>query len=199
MNVLGVILARGGSVRVPGKNTRMLGEWPLIAWTIESAKRSMFLDDIVVSSDSDEILAVAIEHGVKILKRPLEMAMDTSESYPALMHAVDCYESVVDLVCLLQPTSPFRSAYDIDCCIMAMFYDEPHPASVAVTCDERVPNGSVYVGRVDWLRECLARGHSRPFDLPMCERYIMPTYRSIDINTEEDFKLAEALLRKYSE
>ena len=193
-----MILARGGSVRVPGKNIRPLGEWPLIAWTIESAKQSMFLDDIVVSSDSDEILNIARQFEVKTIKRPLEMATPESESYPALMHAVDQHGVVVDLACLLQPTSPFRSAYDIDCCILGMMYDEDHPAMVAVTGDSSVPNGSVYVGRVDWLRECLARGNSRPFDMPVCGSYSMPAYRSIDINMEEDFAEAEALLKRFA-
>ena len=194
MNVLGVILARGNSVRVKNKNMRMLGGHPLFAWTALAAKRSMFLDDIVVSSDSEEILKAALKYEVCALKRPPAMATNEAESYPALMHAVTCWETPVDVAVLLQPTSPFRSAYDIDCCVMAMMYLDAHPAMVSVTCGEDVPNGAVYAGRVDWLRDALAVGILRPFDHPMVGKYLMPKYRSLDINTEADFAKAEAMM-----
>lgn len=197
MNVLGVILARGGSKRCPNKNLRNLGGRPLIAWTILAARHSMLLDQTVVSSDSEEILKVAQEYGVAALKRPAEMATDQATSYPPLLHAVDSYDKPFEWVCLLQPTSPFRTQVDIDLCIMMAFHGGL-PAMASAEVEQSVPNGAVYVGRVEWLRECMAMGITHPFDGPSCGRYWMPSSRSLDINTEEDFALAEAMIERWA-
>ena len=194
MNVLGVILARGGSVRCPRKNVRMLGSHPLIAYTIIAAHQSMFIKEVVVSSDSDEILDLARFYDADVLRRPAEMATAEAEAYPALMHAINSWNKRYDIVCLLQPTSPFRIAYDADCCIMGLLYRSAWPAFASVTEGEIVPNGACYAAHIGWLRESLAMGTRRPFDGPACGRYIMPRMRSLDINTEEDFSAAEAII-----
>ena len=198
MNILTVILARGGSRRVPNKNIRSLGGHPLIAWTISAARQSAYLSEwpIVVSSDSDKILDIAQEWGAEPLKRPASLAAHDAEAYPALMHAIDVQPISYDVVCLLQPTSPFRAPYDIDCCITGLMYPDSYPAVVSVTADGQVPNGAVYVGRIDWLREKLSMGVLRPFDEPHCTRYCMPSCRSLDIDTEGDFALAESMFER---
>jgi CMP-N-acetylneuraminic acid synthetase len=183
MSVLGVILARGGSKRCPGKNLRQLNGQSLLAWAMSAGMLSPSIDALVVSSDDDEILEEAQRYGVSALKRPAEMATDEASSYPALLHALDTSDYPYDYVCLLQPTSPFRTALDIEACILIAKLEE-HPAVVSFTEGADVPNGAVYVGRSDWLRD------GGNFDGPAVARYDMPASRSLDIDTEEDFRRA---------
>ena len=122
------------------------------------------------------------------------MATAAAEAYPALMHAIDSRNEKYDIVCLLQPTSPFRIAYDADCCIMGLLYRSSWPAVVSVTEGKAVPNGACYAAHIGWLRESLAMGTRRPFDGPACGVYMMPLKRGLDINTEEDFTAAEAMI-----
>ena len=118
MRVLGIIPARGGSKGVPGKNKKMLGTKPLIAHTIEAAKKSTLLTDIVISTDDSEIQAIGQEYGVEVpFLRPAHLASDTAKSIDVVRHALDFLkdkERVYDAVCLLQPTVPFREAQSID-------------------------------------------------------------------------------------
>lgn len=184
MTVLGLILARGGSKRVPRKNVRLLNGKPLIAWTIEVAKASDRLSKVVVSSEDTEILRIASEWGAIPLVRPWEMATDHVTPYPAILHAIMAFKP--RHVCLLQPTSPFRETQDIDACVdLAMRGVAPAVASVAR--GKTLPNGAVYVGRYDWLN---AGGN---FDSPEVLRCAMPAHRSLDIDTEEDWAKAEMM------
>lgn len=189
MNVLGLILARGGSKRVHKKNIRLLHDVPLIAWTISAARIANSLDRVVVSSDDKEIRDISREWGAETIVRPPELATDKSSSYPAILHALDELGSF-DYVCLLQPTSPLRTAMDIDFSVCSAVVGEL-PALVSVEYGKRVPNGAIYVARTDWLRDTLANGNEAPFDGLVPKRFEMPAMRSIDIDTEEDFELAE--------
>lgn len=114
---LGVIPARGGSKGVPRKNLRELGGKPLIAWTIEAALASG-LDRVIVSSDDEEIIGVARGYGdLAPFVRPAELATDSALTLPVVQHAVEYAEKhgdKVDKVVLLQPTTPLRTAGDID-------------------------------------------------------------------------------------
>ena len=111
---LAVILARGGSKRLPNKNIIPLCGKPLIAYAIELAHSCPLIDDLLVSTDSPEIQSVAIRHNAKApFLRPAELASDHASSYDALKHAVLFYEAnniknhqKVDKIILLQPTSP---------------------------------------------------------------------------------------------
>ena len=194
MTVLGLVLARGGSKRVPRKNLRSLGGKPLIGWTIMAARYARLIDRLVVSSDDDEILDVAKRWKAEPLKRPVELATDGITSYPAMLHALDTV-GAFDWLCLLQPTSPFRSVGDIDkCLIWAGLCGKP--AIVSVEMGKTVPNGAIYVCRPDWLRTALAEGVELPFDMPGLAKFPMPAERSIDIDTEEDFERAEAMVKE---
>ncbi|MCP6699710.1 acylneuraminate cytidylyltransferase family protein [Pseudomonas donghuensis] len=117
MKILGIIPARGGSKRLPGKNIKVLDGRPLIAWTIEAALQSRVIDGIVVSTDDPAIAKVATQYGGIVPGlRPEHLATDTATSVDVVLHALDEYEAVhgaVDGVMLLQPTSPFRSAESI--------------------------------------------------------------------------------------
>ena len=113
---LAIIPARGGSKRLPRKNVLPLAGKPLITWTIEAALASAYLDKILVSSDDDEILAIAEGAGIQALARPAEFSQDTSSSYDVIKHTLD-QVATYDFVVLLQPTSPLRSGCDIDAAI----------------------------------------------------------------------------------
>ncbi|KAA3624578.1 MAG: acylneuraminate cytidylyltransferase family protein [Proteobacteria bacterium] len=114
---LGVIPARGGSKGVPRKNIRDLGGKPLLAWTIEAALASS-LDRVIVSSDDEEIMAVANRYGeLAPFVRPAGLATDSAMTLPVVQHAVSYVEregAAMDVVVLLQPTTPFRGAETID-------------------------------------------------------------------------------------
>ena len=113
MRILAVIPARGGSKRLPGKNIRMLGEKPLIVWSIDVAKDIAEICDILVSTDDSAIAEVCKEAGALVpWLRPVELATDIASSVDVALHAIDWYETAkgaVDGILLLQPTSPFRS------------------------------------------------------------------------------------------
>lgn len=110
---LAIIPARGGSKRLPRKNILKLAGKPLIAWTIEAAKSSKYIDKVVVTSDDKEILDLSSRFGVDVILRPAELASDDSSSFDAIKHAIDS-TSNYDYVILLQPTSPLRTGTNID-------------------------------------------------------------------------------------
>ena len=112
--VLAVIPARGGSKGLVRKNILDLAGIPLIAWTIEAAKRSKYIDRVVLSSDDDEIMAVAKHYGCEVpFRRPSALASDDAASLDVLFHAIEKVPGY-DYVILLQPTSPLRTFTDID-------------------------------------------------------------------------------------
>ena len=113
MRILAVILARGGSKRLPGKNTKLLGKKPLIGWSIDISKLIPEVCETLVSTDDPEIRSIAnqLQANAPWL-RPAELAQDDSSSVDAVLHALNWFESErgeVDGVLLLQPTSPFRN------------------------------------------------------------------------------------------
>ena len=111
---LAIIPARGGSKRLPRKNVLNLAGKPLIAWTIDAALNSRYLDQIVVTSDDDEILSVAKQESVQLIKRPSELATDTATTIDAVAHAIEVQPTSYDYCVLLQPTSPLRNTKHID-------------------------------------------------------------------------------------
>jgi N-acylneuraminate cytidylyltransferase len=113
LKILALIPARGGSKRLPGKNTRLLGDKPLIVWSIEVVKDIPQICDILVSTDDIDISEISKASGALLpWLRPAELATDTASSVDTALHALDWYEEekgAVDGLLLLQPTSPFRS------------------------------------------------------------------------------------------
>ena len=117
--VIAIIPARGGSKGLPGKNIRNLCGKPLIAWTIEKAKKSEYIDVILVSTDSQEIAEIAKNYGAVVpFLRPADLASDASPTYDAINHALDYYRQTesqeFEYTVLLEPTSPLREDGDID-------------------------------------------------------------------------------------
>lgn len=116
---LAIIPARGGSKGIPRKNVRDIAGKPLIAWSIEHALASEFVERVVVTTDDDEIAEIAVRHGAEVpFRRPKDLAKDTAATEPSLIHAVKWLEAnegyCPDNVILLQATSPVRYAGSID-------------------------------------------------------------------------------------
>lgn len=110
---------------MPGKNIKLLGGKPLIAWTIEQAKKSKYLDYIFVSTDCEIIADISKKYNAKVpFLRPKELATDNAKAIDVIMHALDYLEGqgcLFDLVMYLQPTSPLREPEDIDYAIESLF------------------------------------------------------------------------------
>jgi CMP-N,N'-diacetyllegionaminic acid synthase len=116
MNTVAIIPARGGSKGIPKKNLIELCGQPLISWSILQAKEARHVDSVWVTSDSDEILAVAEQFGARAIKRPPALSSDDASSESAWLHALDEIEKEkpVTHVVAMQATSPLREASDID-------------------------------------------------------------------------------------
>lgn len=106
-NSIVIIPARGGSKRLPNKNILKLGNLPLIAHSINYAKANN-LRNIFVSTDSEEIKSIALSYGSKVIDRPANLATDITSTLEVLMHAVEIVNSDFEDVIVLQPTSPLR-------------------------------------------------------------------------------------------
>lgn len=185
--ILGIICARSGSKRLPGKNRLPLFGKPLIEWTIDAAGASQCLTHTVLTTDDDEILSIGARRKINATRRPAILAGDDAPIYAEIFRLMDLYRP--EWVVLLQPTSPLRLPEDIDACILKCRRD-PAPSCVSVTAGSPVPNGAVYVAHGDWLRE------HKNFDGPRTVTYAMPPERSVDINTQADFDLAEKYMKE---
>jgi len=152
---LGVTLARGGSKSIPKKNIAEVSGKPLLAYTIEAAKRSKYLDKYLVNTDCEEIAAVAEKYGAIVqFGRPDELSLDTASSGDTLMYVVERFENEtgikVDLVTELMATNPLKTEEDIDACVsmlieksadsviaMGRLYDH-HPSRIKYLDEEGV-------------------------------------------------------------
>jgi N-acylneuraminate cytidylyltransferase len=223
MSFLALIPARADSKGVPGKNLRTLAGKPLIAWSIQHAKASRKVDRVLVSTDGPHIAEEARKWGADApFLRPAKIAGDTSSTELAMIHAVESLAATgyrPEFVILLQPTSPLRHAGAIDEAIQlleeknadslvsareihpflwkkpddaAAQYDfRNRPMRQSIPDDERLyeENGSIYITRTDILLRdrCRLGGKIVVFSMSATE--------SIDIDTLDDFSLAEAVLR----
>jgi len=124
--VLGIIPARGGSRGIPRKNIKILDGKPLITRTIVEAKKSKYLDRLILSSEDKEIIDVANNNGLEVpFIRPKKLAMDDTQMIDVVLHAIEKCKGY-QIAVLLQPTSPLRTAEDIDKCIEKMVSRRSH-------------------------------------------------------------------------
>jgi CMP-N-acetylneuraminic acid synthetase len=115
--IVAIIPARGGSKGLTRKNIKPLLGKPLVAGTIEQAKKSKYVNKVVVSTEDKEIAKISKKYGAEVVDRPEELARDESPTIDAIMHAIDWFEKrgeYFDIVVLLEPTSPLRKENDID-------------------------------------------------------------------------------------
>lgn len=211
--ILGIIPARGGSKGVPRKNIRNIAGKPLISWTIEEAKKSKYIDRLILSSEDEEIISVAKTWGCEVpFIRPLELARDDTPGIEPVLHALKMC-SGYDYVVLLQPTSPLRSNIDIDKCIELCIENNAN-SSVSVNEPDKSPywmynldaDGRMhqlidtelsYTRRQELPKTYVLNGavyvarakwllENKTFITEKTIAYIMPKERSLDIDTELD-------------
>jgi len=225
--ILAVITARGGSQRLPNKNILPLANKPLINWTIDSAKKSHYLDKIIVSTDCDKIMKIAAEANAEVpFKRPAYLATATANGIDPVKHAykfmIDELEETYDYVLLLQVTSPFRTATDIDKAIKLLIDNEENNVDSVVSIvepDKKIAwhyyldfkqknrlvnalnndktNQTAYClnGAIYIIKsDNLISKNCHSFITKNTIGYIMPKERSLDIDTILDFKFCELLL-----
>ncbi len=223
--IIGIIPARGGSKGIPRKNIKNIHGKPLIAWTIETALASEYLDEVIVSTDSSEIKEVAEKLGARVpFLRPDKLAEDTSTSMDVLLHALDYMKNKegkeFDLLMMLEPTSPLREVKDIDSSIESLvnhksarsiagvsFVEGASPDFV-VTLDNGLMRsksnfvvkrrqdiddyyfyeGTIYASYVADLQERKNFYHQDALG------YIVPKWKSFEIDDMVDFSIIEHLL-----
>ena len=222
MSLLALIPARGGSKGIPRKNIKKLCGKPLIAWSIEVAQESDLVDKVVVSTDDEEIAEIALSYGAEVpFLRPPELAQDETPGIDPVLHALSRLPKF-DTLLLLQPTSPLRTASDING-ILKMFQEHQAPAAVSICESSKHPN---------WMFYCGEDGTLSPFkDIQIATRrqelpniyavngalylaktnwlrenksffstdtlgYTMPSDRSVDIDSPFDWEVVEFLMKK---
>ncbi|MBI5788350.1 MAG: acylneuraminate cytidylyltransferase family protein [Candidatus Schekmanbacteria bacterium] len=128
MRIAAVIPARGGSKRIPGKNILSLRGKPLIAHSIEQARKSQLVNRVIVSTDDAEISQVSKQYGAEVIQRSRDLSTDTATSESALLHVLEYLETqenyLPDLLVFLQCTSPMRKDDDIDNAIRIMIEEK---------------------------------------------------------------------------
>jgi len=134
--ILAIIPARGGSKSIPLKNLALINGVPMISYTFLAAKESLYIDEIMVSTDSEKIREYAQQQGIQVpFMRPTELARDDTPMKPVIKHALlemERYKKTTfDIIVLLQPTSPFRKAKHINKAI-ALFADKSAKSVVSV-------------------------------------------------------------------
>jgi CMP-N-acetylneuraminic acid synthetase len=226
--IVAVIPARGGSKGIPRKNLNTVLGKPLIAYTIEAALKAQTLAKVIISTDDEQIRAVSQDYGAEVpFLRPSHLATDTAPGISVLQHAImylaeqEAY--LTDIVVCLQPTSPLRSAEDIDTAVK-LCLDSGADSVVSLCQAKHHPYWmkKIVDGRVHPLMNEIENHYTRRQDLPPVYRlngalyvirrkvlleensvlgehtlaYIMPEERSIDIDTPSDLKFAELLIKE---
>jgi CMP-N-acetylneuraminic acid synthetase len=228
-NVLAIIPARGGSKGIPGKNIKEFAGKPLIVHSIEASLNCPLVSSTVVSTDDDKIAEIAEAHGAQVIKRPGELAADTSLVIDAMRYTVRKVEEEgedVDIVILLEPTSPFRRPEDLEKCIQVLLENKADSVATFTNSDIspnrlwRVSGDIVepYIeGAVPWLpRQKQPRAHELTGQIYGLSKKVLfekedsislllgriypvitPRETALDIDTELDFMVAEKIMEHF--
>ncbi|ANB56034.1 cytidylyltransferase family protein [Anoxybacillus sp. B7M1] len=221
--VLAVVPARGGSKGIPRKNIKPLRGKPLIAWTIEEAKKSRFLDKIIVSTEDEEVAMIAKDWGAEVpFLRPVELAQDETPGIAPVLHALDYFVDY-EYVVVLQPTSPLRKAEDIDKAII-LCEQSKSKFCVSVTESDIIPEWMFFIDNQGKLVPLNSDYAGIPYQRQNAKKtyilngavyvgkrsalidsgsfltnntipYIMPISRSVDIDDIIDFQWCEYILK----
>jgi N-acylneuraminate cytidylyltransferase len=224
-NIIAIIPARGGSKGLPRKNIRLLSNKPLIAYSIESASQSQLIHRVIVSTDDEEIAEIVKKFGAEVIIRPSELATDTAATIDVILHCLSSLEEqndIPDCIVLLQPTSPLRTVKDIDgaisewvtqdCDSVISVCETDHTPYLSCTLGKKfliptfgeqyfklrrqdipqtfVPNGAIYIATPGYLKQ------KRTFYSDRTLPFVMPKERSVDIDTEIDIIVTEAIMKK---
>lgn len=223
MNIA-VIPARGGSKRIPRKNVKPFLGRPIIAWSIDAARAAGVFDAVLVSTDDDEIAAVAERCGAEApFRRPAELADDFAPTLPVVAHAIRWFEEQrgpVDLACCIYATAPFlqpefllagfdvlAANADVEFAFSVTSFAFPIFRAIKLNDDGTVgmhwpenelkrsqdlPAAWHDAGQFYWGRNAAFQKHLGPFSarsLPI----VLPRHVVQDIDTEEDWELAESI------
>lgn len=221
--IVSIIPARGGSKRLPGKNIIPLSGIPLIVHSIKAALSCRLVDKVIVSTESSEIAKIAVNAGAEVDIRSEELSTDTTTTIDVLKDLLSRYDTY-DICITLQPTSPLRNTEDIKNSLE--LFDKMNADAVISVCKAEHPpqwintignnyemddfvkeevknkrsqdlgdyyrlNGAIYCNLV----KLLLKSDSLLFK-SNCFAYVMPSNRSVDIDTKEDFELAEHYMAK---
>ncbi|MEN2400314.1 acylneuraminate cytidylyltransferase family protein [Flavobacterium sp. MC2016-06] len=226
MRILYLIPARSGSKGLPGKNVKLLGNKPLVTYSIDFALQNMKEDDeLCISTNDQDVIKIANDLGIDLpFVRPDELAADASSSYDVIMHALKHYEENrknFDFVLLLQPTSPFRNNEDIE--NLFLNYSDDTEMVVTVKNSKENPYFTLFeenefgfldkskIGDFQRRQDCpevfafngsmylfkvSALLEKKISEFKKIKKVVMPEERSIDIDTIADWTLAEFYLDK---
>ncbi len=213
--VIGLITARGGSKRLPRKNVLQVGGRPLIAWTITAAMESKVIDEVILSSDDEEIIEIAKAMGCSVpFRRPDHLSDDRASSIDVVLHALDELPKF-DFIILLQPTSPLRTAQDIDnafmllkkcgassCVSVSEVEQSPYwmyrlnddkslhnilPMQQQIGRMQDLPNVYILNGAI-YIAQTDWLKKTKNFITPTTVAYVMEKCKSVDIDTPKDFE-----------
>jgi len=223
--LIAIVPARGGSKGLPGKNTKYLLGKPMISYTIEAARKAKYVDEIIISTDDENIADIAIEYGAKCpFLRPAELATDDSIAIDNYIYTIgrlnhDHGYQISEFV-VLQPTSPLRGIEDIDKSIsmfinynadsVISYVEASHPIYWHKHIDgngriENIFNDHLY-NRQKYRKSYYPNGAIYVFKYDLIKSksyysdnsyaYVMPGKRSVDVDTIDDFEYAEYLLER---
>ncbi len=226
MKVLGIITARSGSKGLPNKNIKLLNGKPMISYTIQAAKNSGIFDELMVSTDSKEYADISIEYGASVpFLRSKETASDGASTRDVIIEVINKYKEsgkTFDFLMILQPTSPLRSSVSIIEALKTL--KEQNANGVVSVCEvDHSPlwcnvlpkdkslrnflsndgnhqrqqletyyriNGAIYLYKTEYYLENEDAYNDNVY------AYIMPREESIDIDSQLDFDIAEALMNR---
>ena len=217
MKTIAIIPARGGSKRLPGKNTKLLGEIPLLAHSILYAKKHNFIDAVYVSTDDVVIKEIALQYGAIVIDRPQALSGDLEPTVSALKHVLESIDEIIENVILLQATNPLRPQNLLQNAF-AIFQEQqtnslftvsrshhklgkiinnrfiPYNYEVGQRSQDLEPlyyeNGLLYISKSSViLNNEIITKEAFPLE-------VNHTFANIDIDTQEDFDYAEYLLNK---
>lgn len=220
---LAIIPARGGSKRIPGKNIRDFCGKPMIAWSIEAAHDSQCFDQVIVSTDDDEIATLASKLGAEVpFMRPSELADDHTTTGAVMQHAIQTWQThhhVVDFACCIYATAPMTNPdmirrglllmqdYPVDYCFTVARFSYPVQRALRVNCngEVRMLDSRLYTTRSQDLEPLYhdagqfywgtadAWLQQRPVLSSPALPIILPAHQVQDIDTEDDWQRAEQL------
>lgn len=223
--MISIIPARGGSKGLPGKNILPLCGKPMIAYTIEAAKQSKYIDRVIVSTDDQKIAEIALQYGAEVpFLRPDFLASDTAQAVDNYIYTIERlskeWNTPIEEFVVLQPTSPLRIAEDIDGAIemfmekqadsVISYTPEAHPIRWHKYLDENNAFVDIFdttiANRQDLKTSYYPNGAVYVFRFSMIKErkyytdksygFIMPRVRSVDIDYKEDFDYVEFLMSR---
>ena len=220
-SVLAIIPARGGSKRIPGKNLKTVGGQPLIAWTIRAALAAKCVDRVILSTDDSAIMAIAQSFGCDVpFIRPKHLSTDQASSVDVVLHALSTLDQGFDIGVLLQPTSPLRTAEDIDGCVKQLIKANANtcvavspvahrpewhgfiandgcfdPFRVSRSVSKAASDEDVYMlNGAGFVFRTQSFIKNEVFVDGATQTYIMPEERSLDIDTSFQLHIADVIL-----